>query len=255
MRYLAIARYRFLLALRGATWLFVFSIIAAAFFVERTGLLYERSSYVSKPDAMLPMGASLVVATYFVHICMLLGACYTFGAVKKGAQNAGTADLIETAPILPRHRFLGDGLGIFAAVMMIHICTLPLLALQIAFSPYATNFLLYAELTILVLTIFASASSSWRLRAENFRWSYARGFRSQAIFMILFFLTIWLNTRSFVGFFDAAVWVVFQPSPHGFARVAETFNDPVLIFSSLAFLFGGFLCFFYLHAVRSLQQR
>ena len=228
---------------------------AAALFLERTGLLYEESAYLSEATALINWSASFVVLTYVVHLFVLIGACFTFGGVKKDAQNAGTADLIETAPILPRHRFLGDAIGIFTAVMLLHFCTVPLLALQVALCPYPTSLFFIAEIVIVALVLFFSVSSSWRLRAEDSRNSYARGFRSQAIFMILFLLVIRLNVYSFEEFLNATVWVFAQPSPRGFVRVADTLNDPVLFFTSLAVLFGGFLCFFYFHAVRSLQQR
>lgn len=255
MRYLAIARYRILIAVRGGSWLFVLLIAAAAVLVERTELLYERSVFLSHPDSQIPMSAGLLVLSYFLHIFVLLGACASFGAVKKGAQNAGDSDLIETAPILPRHRFVGDAIGIFLAVMLLHFCAVPLLALHVSLSPYSSRLFVVAELVIIALVLFVSASSSWRLRAQTFRNSYARGFRSQALFITLFILVIRLNVRSFEDFLNAAVWVIAMPSPDALSRVADTLNDPVLFFTSLAVLFGGFLCFFYFHAVRSLQTR
>lgn len=255
MRYLAIARLRFLTSLRSAVWLFVVSILAAFFLLERTGVLFRSDrATLADFDAVTPMNGALLVGSYVLHILILVGACHAFGVVKRSAQNAGVADLLETAPIVPRHRFIGDAFGIFAAVMALHLCTLPLLALTVAVSPFSTSFFVYAELLIVALVAFDSAASSWKLRAESSRWNYTRGIRSQATFMVCFLIVLWLNTRG-ADFMEGFVTFMQQPSSRAFSRITWAVNDPVLFISSFVTLYASFMTFFYFHSVRSLQQR
>lgn len=254
MRYLAIARYRFLTTIRAAAWSFALSLLAALLFILGTGILFipERAFFWSA-DELLPRAAALFTASYFVHTLILIVAFNTFGAVRNDPSAKG--NLLDTAPALPRHRFAGDALGIFASVMSIHLCTLPLLALSLCLSPYPMRYFFIPELLIVALLVIGSAGASYKLHTSPVNWGGKSTTGRTGALLGVFFFMILAVTGRLKDLFETAVRAMVQPTPQGFSQIADAVDDPFLLAILMLLVYGGFLLFYAVRSIRLLQPR
>ena len=145
-------------------------------------------------------------------------------------------------------------MGIFASVMIIHLCTLPLLAMVIVLSPLGLTSFLCFELMIVASVVLASAAASWKLRSETSRWTHTRMIRNGAVFLIGLLVIVISNTR-WEEFRDAFPWYLREPSARTWSAVTSTIDNPPLLVSWLVLLYAGFMTFYYLQGVRAHEQR
>jgi hypothetical protein len=272
MRYLAVARYRLLTTIRSASWIFAISLAAVLipmasdgwtkpelYYGENNGLgsgtLFVRQTKVlSDPVYMLSSSATITLVSYVLHGIILLVACSVFATSRQRTDGHEASDLMDTAPLTPAVRFWGDTLGILASALLVHLCTLPLLALIIARSPFRNTTFLYYELALLAAVILASAGGAWKMRAGHSGWSQTRSVRSAATFVILLWVAVAINTR-WEAFRDAFAAFASFPSAGSWYELMDTVNSPSLLVLSLLLLYAGFISFYFLQTVRSLETR
>jgi hypothetical protein len=256
MRHLAIARYRLLTTIRGANWVFAISLGVALLFLAGSPAVHDAASEVRiDPWGAAHLAATIAIACYLLHTAIVFGGCLAFGSSRMSRANAGeVADLMDTAPLTSGIRFWGDALGTFAAAMIVHLCTLPLLALAVALSPLTTGAFVKIELAIVALLILGGTASSWKLHAPASKWSQTRAPRSAATFLILLIVVLVTNTR-WEAFREAAANVVSEPAPRHWAELVAAIDSPPLLLLQLFLLLAGFIAFYYFHAVRSLEPR
>jgi hypothetical protein len=163
------------------------------------------------------------------------------------------ANLMETAPITPAGRFLGDMLGALACTLIIHLCTLPLLALAIALSPISSSFFWWWELILLALLILASAGAAWK-RLMTGPWGRARTAGNVALFGTLVIAAFALTTR-WEEFRDAAVQYLAEPSPLRWSQLSREVMSPELLVMLLVILYVGFIAWFAMQSIRFLERR
>ena len=258
MRYLAIARFRLLTTIRGATPLFAISALAALAPAAFMSFMPDEA-FRANADELLGMAAMAAVAAWIWHALLLVVACNAFGNVTllrtqiTSVQIEGPADLMDTAPIRPGARFWGEAAGILAAAMTIHICTLPLLVLVVALSPLPTSMFLAVEAATVALLVMASTGGAWKRRAPRTKWSGTRGPRSAVLFAILLIMTVRQTTRWEV-FRDSLALFASQPSPRLWSEVANAVENPLLLFMLLSLLYTGYIVFYYSSSVRTARR-
>ena len=258
MRYLAIARFRLLTTIRGATPLFAISALAALAPAALNSFMPDEV-FRAGADDFLGVAAMTAFAAWIWHALLLAVACNLFGNVTllrtqiTSAQTEGPADLMDTAPIRPDARFWGEAAGILAAAMTIHICTLPLLMLVVALSPLPTSMFIAAEAATLALLVLASTGGAWKRRAPRTKWSGTRGPRSAVLFAILLLMAVRYTTNWEV-FRDSLALFASQPSPHLWSAVSHAVDNPLLLFMMLSLLYTGYIAFFYSSSVRTARR-
>jgi hypothetical protein len=256
MRHLAIARYRLLTTIRGANWVFAISLGAAlVFLLASPSLRVDESEFRRYPQGNAEVTATLALFCYVLHAIILFLNCLAFGSAGRSRSEAKeSSDLIDTAPLTPGIRFWGDALGAFTAALIVHLCTLPLLALAVALSPITNGAFVRIELAIVAFLLLGGAAASWQLHAPPSKWSQTRAPRSAATFLILLIITLIVNTR-WEAFRDALGVLMAETSPGHWADLVAAIDSPPLLLIQLVLLFGGFIAFYYFHAVRSLEPR
>lgn len=255
MRSLALARYRFLTTVRSASGVFL-TLLAGVLLpmLFGSGLFTSWSdAWASMPDDMYA-SARMVTIGYLLHIGFIVAACNAFGTTRPKIDGRQSADLTETVPITPRDRFLGDALGFLGCILAAHACTVPLLALVVVMSPLPTTVFFWAESVTLAVAVLGSAGASWMLRSTG-QWIRTRSARSMVTFGILLVAILILNTR-WLKFVENLVWWMFtQPSPQTWHGVVRTVNNPVMLAGSLLLLYFGFISYYTLQSIRSLERQ
>lgn len=255
MRGLALARYRLLTTIRPAWGIFgTVLAMAAVPMLYGSGLWTATSeSWQSMAEDMY-VSARMVGITYLLHILFLVAACSAFGTVRPLADGRAAADLTETVPITPRDRFLGDAAGILGCILAVHACTLPLLALVIVLSPLPTTLFFWLESITLAIAVLGSAGASWMLRATS-RWMRTRSARAIATFGIVFVVILIFNTR-WAQFAEATTWlIVVQPSAGAWRDLKATVTNPPMLMALLLLLYVGYISYFMLQSVRSIERQ
>jgi hypothetical protein len=135
----------------------------------------------------------------------------------------------------------------------VHVCTTPVLALAVVLSPLPAATFFWLELLTLAVAILASAGASWKLRSTG-RWVRTRSARSLAVFGILLVAIVRLNTRSGPGG-ESVLLAWIEPSPLWWHALAKTVPNPAILFSCLLLLYAGFLSYYALQSIRSLERQ
>jgi hypothetical protein len=254
MRCLAVARYRLLTTLRAANSVFVTAVVVVLIPPVGAGAMFQMdSAFRSLAEGGLLFSGVPALIAPLLHGLVMLGACLGFGAAGR-RRDAETSDLMDLAPVTPQDRFWGDAIGILASALIVHVCTLPLLAMAVAQSSITTSAFAAYEIVLLAAMVLASAGASWQLHAAPTRWSQTRSARNAATFLILLLLALIVNTR-WEAFRDALGNLVNEPSARKWTAVVAAVNSPLLLFLSLFLLYAGFLFFYWRRATRSLEIR
>lgn len=272
MRYLAIARFRLLTTIRSATALFVLSAVA----VIAPGLVISYmpvETFRVEADELLPFAANVAFLVWAAHAIILLLACNAFGdesfrrAKITSALSERPPDLIDTAPIRPGARFWGETVGILAAAMTIHVCTLPALALVTALSPLPTSMFITAEIVTFLLIALASAGGAWKRRAPMTKWNATRGPRSALLFGFLLLMIVRHATHAMLpldpdrdqplwnAFRDSLIWFVAHPSPRAWSEVSNAVGNPLLLLVLVSTLYTSYIVFYYKSCVRKARRQ
>lgn len=254
MRGLALARYRLLTTIRSAWWVYATLMACAAVpIILGTGLFKSPFDAWQSVAERMFASATVVTGVYLMHVIVIVLACNAFGTPRPAIEGRPAADLTETVPITPRERFLGDAAGILGCILAVHACTVPLLALAVVLSPLPTAVFFWLELITLAIAVLSSAGASWKLRSSG-RWIRTRTARSIATFGILLAAILGFNTRS--GFTEAFVWFFLtQPSTSTWRAVEKTVPNPSMLFASLLLLYLGFISYYTLQSIRSLERQ
>lgn len=251
MRCLAFARYRFLTIIRRLKWVFpAFSIPIILPGALATGILINARNFIGADveDTMAASAAFLAVV-YVVHFLALSALCWSFGVRAKSARSS---DLMELVPSRGQARFWGDALGIYAAIMSLHLCMTPMLAAVFVASPFPTSFFWAVELMFAMIFFLISASASRTLRQEAKRWTEISG--KQELLLLLCFVLALAGTARLDEFPDAVVAFFTQPSPPAWSGVvAAIANLPLLILLSLA-LYAGFIAWYSIQTSRAIES-
>lgn len=264
MRFLAIARLRLLTTIRAANGIFALSLAGAVIpptlgwlllrwtqvFLPAGGVFSREVHFRAHADALLQQAANLVLIVYLLHFIVLTAACHVFGAVARRKEEGEMSDLTETIPLRANSRFWGDATGIFTSAALIHLCTLPFLALVVALSLLPVRVFFVIELVLLAFVALDSAAASWKLHV--FRHASSTPMRSAAMFMIFALLAVMAATR-WTDFRDALPAFITGPSPLTWAAVVGAVDNPPLLFTLILILYAGFIGFFNLRTVRVLD--
>ena len=254
MRSLALARYRLLTTIRSAWWVYATLMVCAVLpMILGTGLFKMPYEGWRSITDLMSSSASAVTGIYLLHLIVIVLACNVFGTPRPAIEGRPASDLTETVPITPRDRFLGDAAGILGCILAVHASTVPLLALAIVLSPLPTAMFFWLELITLAIAILASVGASWKLRSSG-RWVRTRSARSIAVFGILLGVILGLNTRK--GFAEAFVWFFLtQPSTGSWRAVVKTVANPSMLLGSLLVLYAGFISYYTLQSIRSIERQ
>ena len=249
MGYLAVARYRLLTTIRSAMPIFLVALLPAivAGIVEST----PEPDFIAQLEQRLAMNATVSLLAWLIHAAVLILSCEAMGNVKLRRADGTTSasDLMESVPIHPRERFLGEATGIFGATIIIHVCCLPLLAVAAALGPLPTRVFAWIEAAFIALLLLASAGAAWKRLAPHSKWSATRVMRSGALFFILVFCALVVSTE-WETFRDSAFRFVVAPSMRTWAHAASAVDNPPLLAMLLTLLYAGYFLFYYQQSTR-----
>ncbi|GEM_PF-5831152 len=252
MHYLALARFRMLTILRTSTGIFIICLIPCAFFAVGLSTITE-PIFRTEPWEFLRINASFAICGWVFHGVFIAFAAMLTGKVKSAYDDVTIgvkADLMDLAPVSPGERFWGEALGTFAAMALIHLCTLPLLSVLAALCPLPTSAFLWIELVIIACVFLASASAAWQRRAPRTKFSATRGPRNAIVIAILLLSIVPLTTR-WVAFRDAlTTFMQYRVSPKGWADVVGAVDNPLLMVTLVSLLYLGTMTYYYVSATR-----
>lgn len=249
MRGLAMARYRLLTSIRSARWIFLVAFVAAAGPIAAVQDVFTPAT-AAWASLDMRLRAQCVTLVYMLHLAILFIAFDLFGTWRR-TTGGDVPDLTETVPITPAARFAGDAAGIFACVLALHVCTLPLLALAVVLSPLPASVFLWLELLTLALTLFGSAAASWKLHGKGTA-VRTRSARSGALFGLMVLGVLFVTTR-LVAFRDAFVTLITDPSPYAWQPLMATVTNPSAMIASLLLLYFGFIGYYALQSMRAIE--
>jgi hypothetical protein len=249
MRYLAIGRFRMLTTVRSSTPILIAALVPP--------LLAAMAESLAEPnvhtmaDIALRVNANAAFITWLIHAGLLLIASEAFGGLKSFDPDVTNppADLMDSAPVSPRGRFLGETLGVFAATVAIHICCLPVLAVVAALSPLPTRFFVWMEVVIVVLMIVTSTAAAWKRLSPQTKMSGTRGFRSALLFYAGILGALLVTTR-WEAFRDSAFNFLSSPSMRAWSRVMATIENPPLLMLLAALLYVSYIAFYFISSTR-----
>jgi hypothetical protein len=248
MRFLAVARLRLLTTIREATAVFIFAMVPAliAVAIETT----PEPLFRAAADELLGVFASVALVAWLFHAFIIITASEAFGSMRLFRVDATALppDLMDSAPIGPLERFVGETLGVFGATATIHAACLPLLAVVAVLSPLPTVVFAWIEVGIIAMMILGSAGAAWKRLAPRTQWAATRTARSGILFLILFLVTLFATTR-WQTFRDSLVAFIITPSMRAWAVVTNAVESPLLLVTLWLLLYGGYLLY-YLNASR-----
>lgn len=161
MRPLAIARFRLWTTVRAATPLFVLAL--APFLFALLPITRPQRTFLEQADVWLRIQATAALLSWVLHGLLMVGITHEFGSGKAAGEEAAPAsDLMDSAPVEPRQRFLGEWAGILTSALVLHACCLPVMTFIAAVSPLPARVFASIEAAILASLILASASAGWR---------------------------------------------------------------------------------------------
>lgn len=248
---MALIRYRFMATIRRSHWLFALT----AVLIAAPGLLMiePADSFLRRADTALREAAIAGIACSLAHLFTLVAACGAQGSPKERLEGTRPDDLLDSAPVRPSDLFWGDAVGIFAVVMTIHLCVLPMLAFTFATSPLGLRGLLLLEACTVAILTLASMGAAWAARTSTPAIGNTRGLQSTSLFLI-FVLTIVALTTRWEDFRDAIGELFFEPSPAKGRELLAAIEHPIAFVMLLAILYAGYLVFFYRNAMRTADR-
>lgn len=255
MRWLAVARYRFLILIRRSRGIVPVLMIVNLLPLVGQSLrivLDDDASFRSQAPDYLSMAGVVVVVVYAMHFMALVLLCWSFGTVQRRPESAKPSDLMDTAPISGQVRFWGDAAGIGMTVLAIHFCTAPLLAQTVAFSAFPSSMFWSIELVIMVVVAFVSTIASWMLRAETTGWSQTRSWRSTSFFLLLMMLIVIGTTRP-IEFRDSLTAFLVQPSVRSWSFVVAAIQSLPLMMTLVMFVITSFVAYFAVQSARAVE--
>jgi len=244
MLYLALARYRLLTSIRRSTWIFAIAIIAALFLLPFSGSLSTREMFVqASVEHYTRRSSATALFTFLFHWLVMISACGLFG--ERGWRESQGDDLMATVPVRRADRFYGDALGIFAAAMVLHLSSLPLLAFSFALSSFTTGAFLWLEVALVVVLAVFSGIVAWTLQTRPGRMMEAG---AGAGFTLIGFVILRTGTR-WDAFGDAFGEFIADPAPYSWARVVSQIDSPALLVTWLFLACAAQLTFYLLYSV------
>ena len=248
MRVLAIARYRFWTTLRSSS-----AIAGLAMGPAVAGAIFESASsnFAALDASLLAAHATFAFITWLAHGAILIGASEAFGSVKQSRPDisAAISDLMDSAPIAPRSRFAGEALGILATTLMIHLCSLPALLIAAVLSPLPLRLFVCIEAVLVPLMVLSSASAAWKRLSPRTGWVSTRSARSGLLFIVLASLIVIANV-DLQTFRDSAFAFFSEPSMRKWRLVVAGVDNPFVLFLLFALLYGAYMTFYFVSAVR-----
>jgi hypothetical protein len=255
MRVLALARYRLLRTVRSAHAVFAVALVAAAFplAVRSDAFTVVYATWEREHSRLLmPEAAQAGLLTYGLHLFILIMACSLFGMRRRSEGGEALSDLIETVPATASDRFFGDAAGVLGAVLAIHVCVLPMLALAVILSPLPTSAFFWLEAMTLAVAVLVSAGTAGNLHAHS-KWQQTQLARSMVTFLVLAVVILRFTTH-WQSFSDAALLSFTQPSPSAWNAVPAAITSPEMLLAAMSLLYGAFIAWFAMRTVRSLEQ-
>jgi len=247
MRSLAVARYRLWTTLRAATPIFITAVapLLIALLVE------SKSEATFRTDASMWMRvhAWAALMSWLFHAFLIVGAAQQFGEMKPDAQKVHPDDLMESAPLSPQDRFLGECGGVIATTAIIHLCSLPLLVAVAALSPLPASLFVAMEGGILLLLVLAGVSGASRRLAPPTAWGRTRALRSAVSFVILVVIVAAVTTE-WREFRASTFTFAGSPSMRTLDRVTASIVAPGVMLGLLAVIYIGFLVYFFVSSTR-----
>lgn len=251
MRSLAIARFRLLNAVRSCDWVFGIALLCAVVpTAVATSVAAPASWYMLVAEVTLRSAPQGVIAAYFLHVLLLAIAAQVLGqTATTWGEVVETNDLLDTAPVDPRGRVIGDSVGIFATLLVVHVATLPVLLFAAALTALPAWVVAVIEVAILAVAFLFSVIAASMKRSLRTAWGRSRSVRGVAVMIVLAVFSLAITTR--FAAFREAVWAVLgDPSPRAWSALEATVYNPTLLALLLAAVFLGGIAYFYLHAVR-----
>lgn len=248
MRYLAVARFRLLTTIRSATPIFLVAAVPPLIGAAIESI--PEPLFRSEADLYMRVHAIAGLFAWLLHSLVLLMSCEAFGNLRLLRPDLTTlpSDLMDSAPIGPSQRFWGEALGIFTATLVIHVCCIPLLAIDAALGPLPMSLFLWIEAGLITMLVLASASAAWKRLAPRTLMSATRTMRSGLLFFILV-LILFRATTEWVAFRDALAEFAGGPSMNAWARVSATVESPLLLLLLFSLLYASYL-FYYVASTR-----
>jgi len=254
MRILAFARYRLLRTVRSASAVFALAFVAAAVPVAGASHAFQPSFAAwEEMESFLSTTALAVSWSYALHVLVLLSAASVFATRRRSPAGNELLDLTETVPATSWDRFFGDAAGILGALLCVHVCVLPILGLAVVLSPLPTVTFFWLESATLAVAVFVSAGAASNLHAVS-KWRQTQLARSFVTFIVLAIVILKLTTRG-QSSADAAWFSLVRPSPSTWNALTATINNPAMLFACMALLYAGFLAWYAVQSVRSLERR
>ncbi len=252
---LAVARYHVLAGLRTAHGSFVLTFIAAGLPTVLSAPIFESESNVLRWDPTMGLmdGGVRVSAVLILHLILLIAAAGMVNAPRARTDGREVADLFETAPITSGARFFGDMLGALVCLLVIHLCTLPLIAFAFLFSAVAVSVFWSYELLVLAVLIFAAAASAWKRRTPGPA-GRAKAAGVVALFMTLVIIAFATTTR-WTSFRDALAGYIAEPSPLRWSQLMLEVVNPSLLMVLLIAIWTGFVAYFAIRSTRLIERR
>jgi hypothetical protein len=252
MRYVALAKLRVLTRVRTASALFAIAAIPSLVYCVLTASLSE-----NEYRAVMPFYAGVIaplsILLWILHAGIVLIGAESSGQLHPLREGAEWSDLMETIPIGPSGRFLGEAFGSVATNLTIHLCSLPLLAMVAVLSPLPLSAFVWLELATLALFALAGGAAAWKRCARPSKWSGTRMARSGLLFWILFWFILYQSSRweevvSLLSQFPA------RPLRQTWAGIIAAIDGPQFA-GLLALLCISYITFYYVGAVRGLARR
>lgn len=251
MRYLAIARFRTLTALRTGTPTFVVALLPAI--IAAIPLSTPEPEFRGSADAMLRINASFAVMGWFFHTAFLAFATLMSGKVKTSHDFVSVEDhpdLMDTVPVGHGARFWGEALGTFAAGGLLHLCCLPLLTAVAVLSPLPMIMFAGMEGALIALLFLASAGAAWQRRSPRTKYSATRGPRNILAVAMLIGGVVIVTTRA-RDFRDALLHFINpRTSIQAWREIVATIDSPLLFTVLMAMIYSGTIAYYYLSATK-----
>ena len=251
---LGVARYHLLTGLRTGHAAFWITFLVAALHVTFAARLLEPASRILRADpiGLMDGGSKAISVILSFHLSFVLVATAVITAPRIRTGGVEPPDLLDTAPISAAGRFWGDMLGALACGLVIHLCTLPLLALAFLLAPVERSVFFWFEVVLVAMVILQAAGAAWRRRL----FGAAGSIRSSAVAPLLLILVMGafaLTTRR-SAFIDALIDWFWEPSPLRWSQLTREVMNPPLLFLLLFIIYMGFIAFFAIQSRRLIEQ-
>ena len=249
----AVARYHILTVLRAANGPFWTTLIVSALGLLRSPIVIPQSVLLSwGPRAVLYESAQTVSAVCLLHLAMVFTATAMVVAPRRQLEGRVVADLMETAPISPLGRFTGDMIGAAACALVIHACTVPVVALAFVLSPVSSAMFWWYELIVIAVVILMAAGVAWKKRLAGVR-GRARATAQIALTLLLALLIVGSTTRR-PYFGEAVASFISEPSYRRWSNVVAEVMNPPLFVALFALLYFGSIFYFAARSRRLLMR-